>query len=240
MKNSEILRAQSPAGIAEEFIIRSIWNNRFPVGSELPAERILAEMIGITRTTLREVLQRLARDGWLTIQHGKTTKVNNIWETAGPNIIETLIRLDKDMVAMIITNVVSLRTRMGEVYIPEAVRYNAEESANLFNGLSELEDTAESYAAFDYSLYRSFTFIANKAVYALILNSFKELYVKIAALVFKNAEFRQTTFAFYSQLQTACRSGDDKKVAELLEQHRQYSGAMWAKVLKDLPEDFGK
>lgn len=240
MKDSEILRAQSPAGIAEEFIIRSIWNNRFPVGSELPAERILAEMIGITRTTLREVLQRLARDGWLTIHHGKTTKVNNIWETAGPNIIDTLIKLDKDMVAMIITNVVSLRSRMGEVYIPEAVRYNATESAALFDGLEDLQDSAEAYAAFDYSLYRSFTFIANKAVYGLILNSFKDLYLRIAALVFKNAEFRRTTFAFYQQLQTACQAGDDQKVAELLELHRQHSGAMWSKVLKELPEDFGR
>ncbi|XPE41305.1 GntR family transcriptional regulator [Shigella flexneri] len=42
-----------------------------------------SQTIGVTRTTLREVLQRLARDGWLTIQHGKPTKVNNFWETSG-------------------------------------------------------------------------------------------------------------------------------------------------------------
>ncbi len=53
----------------------------------------LSELIGVTRTTLREVLQRLARDGWLTIQHGKPTKVNNFWETSGLNILETLARL---------------------------------------------------------------------------------------------------------------------------------------------------
>ena len=39
--------------------------------THLPSERDLADKIGVTRTTLREVLQRLARDGWLTIQHGK-------------------------------------------------------------------------------------------------------------------------------------------------------------------------
>lgn len=66
-----VIKAQSPAGFAEEYIIESIWNNRFPPGTILPAERELSELIGVTRTTLREVLQRLARDGWLTIQHGK-------------------------------------------------------------------------------------------------------------------------------------------------------------------------
>ena len=58
-----VIKAQSPAGFAEEYIIESIWNNRFPPGTILPAERELSELIGVTRTTLREVLQRLARDG---------------------------------------------------------------------------------------------------------------------------------------------------------------------------------
>lgn len=93
-----VIKAQSPAGFAEEYIIESIWNNRFPPGSILPAERELSELIGVTRTTLREVLQRLARDGWLTIKHGKPTKVNNFWETSGLNILETLARLDHDRV----------------------------------------------------------------------------------------------------------------------------------------------
>lgn len=235
MNKSEILKAQSPAALAEEFIVKSIWNGRFPVGSDLPAERELADMIGITRTTLREVLQRLARDGWLSIQHGKATRVNNIWETAGPNIIETLIKLDRSMVPMIITNVVSLRTNMGEIYIPDAVKRRPADCAALFKGLDELQDTAHSYAAFDYSLYRGFTFIADKPVYGLILNSFKELYHKIAALVFNDAEFRSETFEFYHLLCTACSEGNAEKVREYLHQHRQRSTEVWAGILRNLP-----
>ena len=59
-----IYKAQSPAGFAEEYIVESIWSGRFAPGTILPAERELSELIGVTRTTLREVLQRLARDGW--------------------------------------------------------------------------------------------------------------------------------------------------------------------------------
>ena len=73
--DNTLLRAQSPAALAEEYIVRSIWDDVFPAGTNLPSERDLADKIGVTRTTLREVLQRLARDGWLTIQHGKPTKV---------------------------------------------------------------------------------------------------------------------------------------------------------------------
>lgn len=238
MDKSDILKAQSPAALAEEYIVKSIWNNRFPVGSDLPAERELADMIGITRTTLREVLQRLARDGWLSIQHGKATKVNNIWETAGPNIIDTLIKLDDDMMPMIITNVVSLRTKMGEFYIPEAVRLDHQSAVALFVGLEDLEDNAQSYAMFDYALYRGFTFVANKPVYGLILNSFKDLYHKVAGLVFTSPEFRQETKTFYTRLRSACEEGDHQKVAEYLELHRQRSSVVWSEVLRNLPKRF--
>ncbi len=80
-----------------------------------PAERELSELIGVTRTTLREVLQRLARDGWLTIQHGKPTKVNNFWETSGLNILETLARLDHDSVPQLIDNLLSVRTNISTI-----------------------------------------------------------------------------------------------------------------------------
>lgn len=102
-----VIKAQSPAGFAEEYIIESIWNNRFPPGSILPAERELSELIGVTRTTLREVLQRLARDGWLTIQHGKPTKINNFWETSGLNILETIARLDHESAPKLIENLLA-------------------------------------------------------------------------------------------------------------------------------------
>ena len=126
-----VIKAQSPAGFAEEYIIESIWNNRFPPGSILPAERELSELIGVTRTTLREVLQRLARDGWLTIQHGKPTKVNNFWETSGLNILETLARLDQDKVPDLIAQLLSARTHICTIFIRGAIRHNPEQAAEI-------------------------------------------------------------------------------------------------------------
>ncbi|MCK3655464.1 fatty acid metabolism transcriptional regulator FadR [Pasteurellaceae bacterium Macca] len=240
MEQTDLLKAQSPAALAEEFIVKSIWNHRFPAGSELPAERELADIIGVTRTTLREVLQRLARDGWLTIQHGKATKVNNVWESAGPNIISTLIKLDPTITPLIIGNVVSLRTRMGEYYIPEAIRLDAKQSLTLFDDLATLADSAEAYAEFDYSLYRRFTFVANKPVYGLILNSFKDLYLKIASLFFHHADSRQLTLTFYRELKTACEEQDSVKVAECMAKHRRISTEIWTEMLQHLPPDFGE
>ena len=72
-----------PAQFTEHTLIQSILDGTYPFGSVLPAERKLAEQFGVTRQTIREALQRLAGEGWITICHGKPTQINNYWATCG-------------------------------------------------------------------------------------------------------------------------------------------------------------
>jgi len=106
--------------------------------------------------------------------------------------------------------------------------------------LDNLENTALAYATFDYTLFRQFTFIANKPVYGLILNSFKEMYIQVASLFFREEIARLSTFEFYKTLKILCEQGDDEAVQQCIAKNRQQSGIYWTKILQDLPEDFGK
>ncbi len=117
-----VIKADSPATFAEKYIIESIWKNHFPQGSILPAERELSELIGVTRTTLREVLQRLARDGWLTIQHGKPTRINDYMETSGLSILDTLVTLEGVDVHGVLENLLAARTDISGVYFRYAIK----------------------------------------------------------------------------------------------------------------------
>ncbi|WGV99388.1 fatty acid metabolism transcriptional regulator FadR [Vibrio sp. YMD68] len=132
-----VIKAKSPAGFAEKYIIESIWNGRFPPGSILPAERELSELIGVTRTTLREVLQRLARDGWLTIQHGKPTKVNQFMETSGLHILDTLMTLDADNATSIVEDLLAARTNISPIFMRYAFKANKESSEKTITSVIE-------------------------------------------------------------------------------------------------------
>ncbi|WP_413284079.1 fatty acid metabolism transcriptional regulator FadR [Vibrio sp. MA40-2] len=123
-----VIKAKSPAGFAEKYIIESIWNGRFAPGSILPAERELSELIGVTRTTLREVLQRLARDGWLTIQHGKPTKVNQFMETSSLHILDTLMTLDSENATSIVEDLLAARSNISPIFMRYAFKANKESS----------------------------------------------------------------------------------------------------------------
>lgn len=231
-----VIKAQSPAGFAEEYIIESIWNSRFPPGSILPAERELSELIGVTRTTLREVLHRLARDGWLTIKHGKPTRVNNFWETSGLNILETLARLDAEKSPELIEHLLSARTHISSIFIRGAIRHDPDAVQELVAGLERLPDDAEAYSTFDYELHRRLAFDSGNPIYGLILNGFKGLYCRVGRYYFSRAGARTLAADYYRDLAAHARSGQADAVVELVREYGKASGRLWQEMRDQWPD----
>lgn len=232
-----VIKAQSPAGFAEEYIVESIWNNRFPPGSILPTERELSELIGVTRTTLREVLQRLARDGWLTIQHGKPTKVNNFWETSGLNILETVARLDHDRVPQLIDNLLAVRTNISAIFIRTAFRSNPEKCIEVLNHQLTTENSADEFSELDYNIFRGLAFASGNPIYGLILNGLKGLYTRVGRYYFSNIQAKELALAFYKRLATLCEQKDVEHVMECVRQYGKDSGIIWQSLQSPLPSD---
>ena len=232
-----VIKAQSPAGFAEEYIIESIWNNRFPPGSILPAERELSELIGVTRTTLREVLQRLARDGWLTIQHGKPTKVNNFWETSSLNILETLARLDHDSVPQLIDNLLAVRTNIASIFIRAAFRHDPQKAQEILATVMNVEDHAEAYTTMDYNIFRGLAFASGNPIYGLILNGLKGLYTRVGRYYFSNSDARKLASNFYNRLSVLCESKSYDDVTDCLRTYGKESGAIWHAMQSTIPNN---
>lgn len=232
-----VIKAQSPAGFAEEYLIESIWNNRFPPGSILPAERELSELIGVTRTTLREVLQRLARDGWLTIQHGKPTRVNNFWETSSLSLLETLARLDHDSVPQLMDNLLAVRTNIAAIFIRAAVRQNPEKAQEVLALADLTEDRPESFTELDYNIFRGLAFASGNPIYGLILNGIKGLYMRVGRHYFANPEARQLALNFYRRLADISREKLHDQVMECVRHYGKASGVLWQKMQHSIREE---
>ncbi|MBT0587454.1 fatty acid metabolism transcriptional regulator FadR [Alteromonas oceanisediminis] len=232
-----IYKAQSPAGFAEEYIVESIWSGRFAPGTILPAERELSELIGVTRTTLREVLQRLARDGWLTIQHGKPTKVNNFWETCGLNILETLARLDQEGIPDLIDNLLAARTNLSAVFIRGALRNNPEKSVEIISRYTEVPEEGLAFAEFDYQLNHDLALASGNPVFVLMMNGFRSMYARIGGYFFSHQSARDAVKAFYQNLLAAAEKGDYESVPTLLRRYGIESGKVWSQVRETIPSD---
>ncbi|WP_444998010.1 fatty acid metabolism transcriptional regulator FadR [Aliikangiella sp. IMCC44359] len=231
---ANIITARSPAAFAEEYIVDSIWNGKFAPGTILPAERELSELIGVTRTTLREVLQRLARDGWLTIQHGKPTKVNDIWETAGLHILETITRLDDAGSIKLADQLLDVRTQFGGVYFRFAMKENADKMAEILSQIESVDETAEAYIEYDWRVQHECAGLSGNPVYILMLNGFKNIYYRIGRYYFTNPETRKLAKAYYLELRKIVLQNDANQLSEAIWDYGRKTGELWANMRANL------
>ncbi|PKG39024.1 fatty acid metabolism transcriptional regulator FadR [Psychromonas sp. Urea-02u-13] len=233
-----IMKAKGPADVAEQYLIESIWNGSIAINSELPAERFLADKIGVTRTTLREVLQRLSKDGWITIRHGKSTKVNDFWETSGLNILSTLTRLDVNRRSDFIDQLMSVRTNISTIILRMAAKNNNESVLAFLENTPSIDASSEEFAEFDYRFYHQVAVSSNNMIYVLILNGLQDLYRKVGIFYFSNSEARSIALNFYADIKAVLEKGEIQQIMQIVRDSAFASGKIWLRLRHQLPADF--
>jgi len=229
-------KIQSPAAFAEHYIVESIWKNHFPPGSLLPAERELSELIGVTRTTLREVLQRLSRDGWLTIQHGKATVVNDYWQTSSLNILDTLARLDDSGSLDLVWHLLETRTAIFALYLRSAIKRNPQSVILLLTQTDQIQNTAESYINFYWQFLHMLSRATENPICTLILNGFKTFYMRVGTFYYSKPETRNLALTFYQKLLKLIQDNSEiELIISTLWQYGREGGEYFHVMRKDMP-----
>lgn len=105
MALKRIARRSVPDEIYEQ-LVDDVLTGELAPGSALPAERQLAEALGVSRPTVREAVQRLARAGLVEIRQGGSTTVRDPRRSGGLELLPRLIlrggRLDHSVVRSIL------------------------------------------------------------------------------------------------------------------------------------------
>lgn len=216
-----------PAIYAEQSLIGAILEGEFPPGSKLPSERDLAARLGITRPTLREALQRLERDGWLVIQQGKPTRVNDIWVQGGLNVLSALVHNEHDLPADFVPNLLAVRQVLAPAYTCAAVDRNPQRVADFLSTASRLDETPAAYASFDWQLHHMLTVASGNPIYTLILNGFAGFYEQMAQRYFRRPIARQASRDFYLALREAAASKDPTGAEIITRNMMQASLSLW-------------
>ncbi len=192
----------------EEALVVAILDGTYPPRAALPGERDLAALLQVTRPTVREALGRLERDGWLTIQHGKSTLVADYWRDGGLNILSALARYGRHALPALAPRLLEVLLALAPAYAREAVARDAVGVISALDGHAALPDDAARYTAFDWALHRTLALSAHNPLYPLILNGLADLYEELGRLSFVNPEARASARAFYGALLTVARHGN--------------------------------
>lgn len=218
---------EKPATIAETRLIEAILDGRFPIESTLPAERELAKNLGVTRPTLREALQRMARDGWVEIQQGKSTRVKDFWRDGNLGVLSSIAQHPNYLPKDLIISILNIRFVLAPAYIKLAVSNSPEPVVNYLNSCLHIDDNAVDFSVADFELQRYLTIQSGNPIYTLILNGFKDLYLDVALKYFSFQIHRDHTRKYYQSLLESAKEHDAEKAAQLTELVMKESIDLW-------------
>ncbi len=197
-----------PAELIENRLINAIIDGEFPVNATLPPERELAVRLGVTRPTLREALQRLARDGWIDIRHGKATRVRDYWCEGNLAVLGAIARHQDHLPPEFVPQLLQVRQLLAPAYARLAVKRAAKNVAQFLGNYQDLIDTPDTFARADWELHHFLTVESGNPVFTLILNGFKELYLPMGNVYFTPPKARTRSRQFYAELLAAARARD--------------------------------
>lgn len=162
-----------------EQLLSEMLDGELPPGAALPAERQLAEALGVSRPTVREAMQRLAHSGLVEVRQGGATVVRDFRRAAGLDLLPRLIlragHLDHD----VLRSILEARLTMGR----EVAGLAAERGGAGLAGV--LNDSVESLAAQSDPLARQLEALgfwdhvvdaADSIVYRLLFNDLRAVY----------------------------------------------------------------
>jgi len=216
-----------PADHAEYSLVEAILDGTFPPGSELPGERQLAIRLGVTRPTLREALQRLERDGWVTVRQGRRTAVNRFWQEGGLNVLGALVEHSRHLSSEFVENLLEVRLHLAPAYMAAAVERVPEQVGAIVARYRDLPDRAEAFATFDWDVHRRLSIASGNPIFTLILNGFAGFYERLAGVYFALSEARDRSRRFYSDLETAARDKDGDAAELVSREVMQESIELW-------------
>jgi len=221
---------QKPAEIAESRLVKAILDGTFSINSHLPGERELSEALGVTRPTLREALQRLARDGWLEIHQGKTTRIRDYWKEGKLGVLNTLSEHQDQLPENFIPNLLNARLAMAPMYTGLAVAKAHEKVVHFLEERFLLKESPELFTEFDWSLQHELTLLSDNPVFVMIFNSFRDVFLNLAPRYFSIPAARHSSMTYYENLANAAYERDDQTAKMLTEDIMHESLRFWREI----------
>lgn len=213
-------------------------SGRFPIGSNLPAERELAVELGVTRPTLREALQRISRDGWIEIRQGRPTRIRNYWVEGNLGVLSSMARYPEHMPKDYVENLLAVRLLLSPAYTRLAAAQARELAVELLTKTIQLEDSCNSFVNADWNLHHQLTILSGNPIFTLILNGFEELYCKMGEIYFAQSESRKHSKTFYLALLEAISKQDLDRVEILTRETMAETLSLWGNANTNRSQEF--
>ncbi|MCI0182541.1 MAG: GntR family transcriptional regulator [Acidibacillus sp.] len=212
--------------------IRQIADGELEVGTVLPPERELALLLGVSRSTVRETLQRMACDGFVQTRKGQPALVLDYRKTGNLATLVQLVQLGEQLSSSFIEYFLEIRSQLAPLWISNLMRRNTDELEDFLRSSSLLHDDAGTYALYDFQLQKVLAEGSGNPIYLFLVNSLAAVYQAHGNYYFSLRDQRQYSSQFYRQLLQTVSEGRANDAEQLVRVVMEESALRFLRLMK--------
>lgn len=235
MANLEPLPSSRRAdGVFEQLRAR-ILSGAYPVGSQIPNERTLAQAVGVNRASVREAVKRLEFLELVEVRHGQGTFVCELGASSALQVIETLLRDPSTVSRELLRQLLEFRRQITLQIVELAACNRTEEQLARARKLlaREAEVAGDPRAALEIDLTTNALLgeATGNLMYQLISNLFTKLVRRLGPLYYNETRDYHRSLVTHRALLDALEGRDPGEARRIIGEMLGYSeAAIWREI----------
>lgn len=196
-----------------------VLHGRWCAGDKVPTEASLVRELGVSRTTVREALNRLASTGLIIAPHSGTRRVADFRDCAGLEVLSALVVSPEGQVDL---QVVRSVTEMRGAIAPDVARLAARrrteaQAAELTRIAAELDPAASLQQLLDATLawWTVLVLASDNLAYRLAYNTLRTTYTEGSGLLQQVIAEELRAVGLYRAIAASVSAGDAATAASL-------------------------
>ncbi len=205
---------------------KAILRGEFPAGSRFPPERELTERFGVSRSTVREAVGKLAQLGLVETHPQSGTYVTNYLTEGSLDLLMHLMKHSETVDSGVILSLMEYR-KMSELFaVRRAVRNATDEDIKGLSGIvkqaTRMSESYKDVGECDYALHSEIMRLTGNLILQLLFNSFKPVYRFYVNFFFRLPGATRTTLSQHRRLVRAFSDRDEDAAVSVMEEMLSY------------------
>ena len=209
----EPVRRQSVSDAVFRQLRDQIVSGVMEAGEELPAERVLCEVLGVNRGAVREALRRLEQARLVSVRHGGTSRVLDFRREAGLDLLADLVlQPTGDLDVPVIRSIVEMRSAIA----PDVARLaaerggpeTAERAEAVLRAMADVEGDLAALQPLSVAFWSALVEGCDNLAYRLAYNTLQRVYERASEIVRPLLADELSALGDYEELAAAVRAGD--------------------------------
>jgi GntR family transcriptional repressor for pyruvate dehydrogenase complex len=209
-----------------------ITNSSIKPGEKLPSERDLCELLGVSRTVVREAVRALVVKGLLDVRPGGGTVVRALDPALVSELMTMMLRTGGGDVAF--SHIHEIR-RLLEVEIAglAAERRSEDDLQRMeaqLQAMVEHKDDPQQWAEADVAFHQAIASATHNPLYPILLDSIAEMLIEIRLTGIRLPETPAKAYGYHLQIFERIKAGDRSGARRAMQDHLQEAEATFQKA----------